>query len=176
MARGHEQFGATVAGRLQFTGQLHYLTINNEPLVTALLAAEKGAPQSVADLATLGFYDEAKWAPLIGTAVPPSIPGGTAAEQAANYAELLAAQVRVSFPTLTLAGKVKSGVIPVTGNASIATRVADFLTTSQATFDVGAEPVQAYLARTGAKAPDADVLAQVAGCSGSGSLPRTTRG
>jgi len=156
-----QQFGAAVAGRLQFTGQLYYLTINNEPLVTALLAAEKDTPQSAADLATLGFYDAAKWAPLIGTAIPPSIPGGTAAEQAANYADLLAAQVRVSFPTLTLAGKVRAGVIPVTGNATIASRVADFLTASQATFDIGAEPVQAYLARTGTAAPDADVLAQV---------------
>ena len=89
-------------------------------------------PQSAADLAALGYYDAAKWAPLIGTAIPPSIPGGTAAEQAANYAELLAAQVRVSFPTLTLAGKVPAGVIPVTGNADIASRVAGFLTANQA--------------------------------------------
>ena len=156
-----QQLGATVAGRLQFMGQLYFLTINNEPLVTALLAAEKDTPQSLADLATLGFYDAARWAPLIGTAVPPSIPGSTAAEQAANYADLLAAQFRASFSTLTLAGKVRAGVISVTGNATIASRVADFLTASQATFDIGAEPVQAYLARTGTAAPDGDVLAQV---------------
>lgn len=157
-----QQFGAAVAGQLRFAGQLYFLTVNNEPLVTALLAAEQGAPpQSAGDLATLGYYDAAKWAPLIGTAVPPSVPGGTNAEQAANYAELLAAQVRASFPTLTLAGKVKAGVIPVTGNDGIAGRVAGFLTASQAAFDIGAEPVQAYLARTGTTAPDADVLVQV---------------
>jgi len=157
-----KQFGAALTAQLQFTGQLYFLTINNEPLVAGLLAAEKGnPPKSAADLATLGYYDAAKWAPLIGTAVPPSITGGTAAEQAANYAELLAAQVRVSFPTLTLAGKVAADVIPVTGSAGIAGRVADFLTANQAAFDIGAEPVQAYLARTGAAAPAADVLAQV---------------
>jgi len=157
-----KQFGAALTTQLQFTGQLYFLTINNESLVAGLLAAEKGnPPKSAADLATLGYYDAAKWAPLIGAAIPPSIPGGTAAEQAANYAELLAAQVRVSFPTLTLADKVRAGVIPVAGNATIAGRVADFLTASQATFDIGAEPVQAYLARTGTAAPDADVLGQV---------------
>ena len=157
-----KQFGADLTTQLQFTGQLYFLVNDNEPLVTGLLAAEKGnPPKSMADLATLGYYEAAKWARLIGTAIPPSIPGSTAAEQAANYAELLAAQVRVSCRTLTLAGKVAADVIPVTGSTGIAGRVADFLTVNQDAFDVGAEPVQAYLARTGAAAPAADVLAQV---------------
>ena len=93
------------------------------PWSTALLAAEKGSRRSPPRTSPRsGYYDAAKWAPLIGTAIPPSIPGGTAAEQAANYAELLAAQVRVSFPTATLADQVKAGVIPVTGNAGTADR------------------------------------------------------
>jgi len=159
-----QQFGAALTAQLQFTGQLYFLTINNEPLVTALFAAEQDSPpQSAADLAVLGYHDAAKWAPLIGTAVPPSITGGTTAERAANYAELLAAQVRASFQTLTWAGKVAVGDIPVTGSAGLAGRVADFLTANQDAFDIGAEPVQAYLARTGAAAPADDVLAQV-GC------------
>jgi hypothetical protein len=157
-----KQFGADLTTQLQFMGQLYFLVNDNEPLVTGLLAAEKGnPPKSMADLATLGYFDAAKWARLIGTAIPPSIPGSTAAEQAANYAELLAAEVRVSFRTLTLAGKVAAGDIPVTGSTGIAGRVADFLTANQAAFDISAEPVQAYLARTGAAAPAADVLAQV---------------
>ena len=51
--------------------------------------------------------------------------------------------------------------MPVVGDGDIADRVADFLTANQGAFEIGVEPVQAYLARTGAAEPPADVLAQV---------------
>ncbi len=55
------------------SGQLYCLTLNNEPLVTALLAAETEPPlRSTADLAARGYYDAGRWAPLIGAAIPPS--------------------------------------------------------------------------------------------------------
>ena len=157
-----QQAGTSAAERLRLHGQLHCLTQNNEPLVTALLAAETEPPlQSTADLAARGYYDAAKWAPLIGAAFPPSVPGSTADEQAANYAELLAAQVRLSFPTGTIAGLIRSKTMPVTGDADTAELVASFLTEHQAAFEIGVEPVEAYLARTGAPAPPAEVIAQV---------------
>jgi hypothetical protein len=157
-----QQFGAPATERLRFMGQLYLLTLNNEPLVTSLLAAEARSPlQSTADLAARGYYDPAKWAPLIATAIPPSIPGATAQEQATNYARLLAAQVRLSFPTTTLASQILTGVIPVVGTSDTANLVADFLTQNQDTFEIGVEPVQAYLARTGAPAPPPSVVAQV---------------
>ena len=54
------QAGTSAAGRLRLIGQLYYLTHNNEPLVTALLAAETEPPlQSTADLAARGYYDAA---------------------------------------------------------------------------------------------------------------------
>ena len=55
------------------------------------------------DLAARGYYTPAKWAPLIGSSIPPGIPGADADEQAANYAQLLAAQVRIAFPTAVMA-------------------------------------------------------------------------
>jgi hypothetical protein len=156
------QAGTSATERLRVLGQLYCLTLNNEPVVSALLAAETEPPlRSTADLAARGYYDAARWAPLIGAAIPPSIPGATADEQAANYAELLAAQVRLSFPTGTIAGQIQAGIIPVAGSADTAELVADFLTENQGTFEIGAEPVEAYLARTGAPAPAAGVIAQV---------------
>jgi hypothetical protein len=156
------QAGTSATERLRVLGQLYCLTLNNEPVVSALLAAETEPPlRSTADLAARGYYDAARWAPLIGAAIPPSIPGATADEQAANYAELLAAQVRLSFPTGTIAGQIQAGIIPVAGSADTAELVADFLTENQGTFEIGVEPVEAYLARTGAPAPAAGVIAQV---------------
>ena len=94
------QAGTSATERLRLLGQLYCLTLYNEPLVTALLTAETAAARrSAADLAARGYYNAARWTPLIGAAIPPSVPGVTADEQAANYAELLAAQVRLSFPT-----------------------------------------------------------------------------
>ena len=65
------QAGTSAAEQLQLLGQLYCLTLNNEPLVTALLAAETEPPlRSTADLASRGYYDATSWAPLIGTAIP----------------------------------------------------------------------------------------------------------
>ena len=157
-----QAFGAATTAQLQLTGQLHYLTVNNQPLVSALMAAEADAPlTSAADLASRGYYAAGKWAPLIGSSVPPGIPGTDAGEQAANYAHLLAAQVRIAFPTAVLADQVATGVLPVAAAARTATGVADFLTAHQGQFEIGVEPVEAYLARTGAAAPADEVIGQV---------------
>ena len=62
-----KSLGAAPAKQLQLNGQLFYLTLNNAPVVTALLAAEKRTPlTSTLDLAARGYYDPAKWTPLIG--------------------------------------------------------------------------------------------------------------
>ena len=75
-------FGADVAKKLQLDGQLSYLTLDNGPLLTALHNAEQKAPlTSSLDLASRGYYDPAKWQPLIGTSIPIQIPGATAAAQ-----------------------------------------------------------------------------------------------
>jgi Putative peptidoglycan binding domain len=93
-------FGAPLTQQLQFAGQLHFLTLNNAPLLAALNRAESQNPlKAPLDLATRGYYDASKWSPLITGSVPPNMPGATPAAQAASYAEFLAAQVRVAFPT-----------------------------------------------------------------------------
>ena len=155
-------FGAAVAARLQLDGQLGYITINNAPLLTALHAAETASPlAAAADLATRGYYAAAKWQKLIGTSVPAQIPGATPAEQAGNYAGLLSAQVRIAFPTLVIADLVRQSKLPVQGDATVATGVAAFLTANQGKFEIGIEPVEAYVARAKITGTAPEVVTQI---------------
>jgi Neuraminidase-like domain/Putative peptidoglycan binding domain len=141
-------FGTATRQKLQLVGQLSYLTFDNAPLLTALNRAEAQSPlTSAIDLAARGYWDPAKWAPLVGLSVPAGVPGGTAQEKAANYSAFLAAQVKLSFPTATLAQQVKSGTIPLASTAAAAGEAADFLATHQADFAFGVEPVETYIAR-----------------------------
>ena len=157
-----QALGAGPASQLQLMGQLFYLTVNNQPLVAALTAAQAGNPlTSALDLASRGYYDPAAWAPLIGTSIPAGIPGADAGEQAANYAQLLAAQVRVAYPTAVLADQVSRGIMPIAATAEVADGVAGFLAASQGQFEIGVEPVEGFLARTGFDAPAPEVITQV---------------
>ncbi len=161
-AAASQAFGTAATTQLQLAGQLYYLTVNNEPLVSALLAAEASPPLgSTLDLASRGYYEPARWAPLIGASVPPQIPGADADEQAGNYAQLLAAQVRVTYPTAVAADQVRRSILPVPGDADAAESVAGFLTEQQASFEIGVEPVQAFLARTGLTRTPAEVITAV---------------
>jgi hypothetical protein len=140
-------FGAATQAKLQLLGQLSYLTLDNAPLLAALNAAEAQAPLAhPIDLAARGYFDPAKWVPLIGASIPVGVPGANAQAQAANYAAWLAAQVRLSFPTATLAAKVKSGAIPLGASASAA-EATTFLVAHQAYFAFGVETVDQYLTR-----------------------------
>ena len=56
---------------------------------------------------------------------------------------------------------VQAGTIPVTGSADTADRGGQLPDREPGEFEIGVEPVEAYLARTGATAPPADVVAQV---------------
>jgi Neuraminidase-like domain/FHA domain/Salmonella virulence plasmid 28.1kDa A protein len=156
-------FGTEAATQLQLTGQLCYLTINNQPLVTALTAAEaaNGPLGSTMDLVSRGYYEPTKWTPLIGTSIPPEIPGADAAEQTANYAALLAAQVRLSYPTAVVADQVTRNIVPVVGTADVADGVAEFLTAHQADFRIGGQPVEQYIASAGLTDVPATVVSQI---------------
>jgi hypothetical protein len=157
-----QAFGTPTAAKLQLAGKLYYLTLNNEPLVTALKVAEAKPPlTSTSDLASRGYYDPAKWAPLIGASIPPGIPGANADEQASNYAQLLAAQVRVAHPTAVLADQVRRGILPVPGTADDTESVASFLAEHQDDFVIGVEPIQAYITRQGLTQTPATVISGI---------------
>ena len=157
-----QAFGTAVTANLQLAGKLYYLTINNEPLVSALTTAEANPPlASTSDLASRGYYDAAKWAPLIGASIPPGIPGSDVDEQASNYAQLLAAQVRVAHPTAVLADQVRRGILPVPGSADDTENVADFLAGYQDDFVIGVEPIQAYITRKGLTQTPPEVISGI---------------
>jgi len=146
-----QAFGTQTGARLRLTGQLAYLTVNNGPLISALFQAAGALPITAAsDLVVHGYHKAESWLPLISqTAVPAQIPGSDAAEKAANYADLLAAQVRLSFPTAVMGQLVHDGTVPVLGGAGLQSAVGGFLTAAQGDFDIGGEPIVRYLARTG---------------------------
>jgi hypothetical protein len=147
-AAAKQAFGADTAARLQLDLQLAALTLNNMPLIWTLHEAEWDPPlATVLDLVHRGYHQSAKWATLLdGQPVPPGLPGATAAEQRSGYAELLAAQLRAGFPTAVVAELVRSGAAPL--RAATQHAVYDFLYTWQGEFDLGAEPVERFLART----------------------------
>ena len=141
-ANATKAFGAPLTARLQLDGQLQYMALNNAPLVQALHTGEPTLAAPL-DLVTLGYYDAAKWTPLIGNSVPPQIPG----QSAANYSQLLAAQVRLVYPTAVAADQVKRGIFKVSDSAAVAASVSTFLNQNYSTFTIGAEPVEAFIAR-----------------------------
>jgi len=154
-------FGQNVSNRLQVDGKLGFLTINNTPLTQALHTAVGG--NGVSDplqLAQLGYHSPSKWNALLTstTPIPKEIPGDTAEARRANYAEYLAAQVRLSYPTASVAQMVKSGELPLTGAAQGASdQVHAFLTQHQGKFEIGVQPVQQYIAQNRLQVADQTV-------------------
>ncbi|MFE9328205.1 neuraminidase-like domain-containing protein [Nocardia sp. NPDC052278] len=145
------EFGAERAARLRLDGQLATLTLNNAPLIAKLHAEREGEPlASPLDLARRGYFKPETWAPVVGDSVPAGVPGDSAESRRANYQALLAAQIRVSFPTQSVAEMVRAGDLALTDTAAIKEGVYGFLSEHQRSFVIGAQPIGQYLSRTGA--------------------------
>ena len=110
-----------------------------------------------------GFYKAEPWNELLtaDVPVPKEIPGDTPESKRGNYADYLAAQVRLSYPTAAVAHMVKSGELPLPGAARDASdQVHAFLTQHQGKFEIGVQPVQRYIAQNNLQVPD-DTVQQV---------------
>lgn len=139
------KFGETVERRLRLDGQLSYLTLNNAPLMRKLheLAGPNGLMTAL-DLVDKGFYRADKWKEVIGGGdIPPEVGGADDAEKRVNYNELMAAQVRLSFPTAVVAELIK-GIATPTTNLNHAHR---FLREHHGKFEIGIQPVEQYIMR-----------------------------
>ena len=147
-----EALGAPAITRLRTAGKLAFLTINNAPLMKALI--DTGGPL---ELVRAGFHRAAAWQQVLGNApVPKEIPGDTDTIRRARYAEYLATQLRVSFPTAAIAQMVQSGELPVRS----APAVAKFLIDQQGMFEIGAQPVAQFIA-TNKLSVDTTVVAEL---------------
>ena len=97
-------------------GKLNFVTLNNAALIRNLQTAigANGISDPV-QLAQNGFHRPSAWTRLLdnNVAVPKEIPGENDAARKANYAEYLAAQVRISYPTASVAEMVRSGDLTV---------------------------------------------------------------
>jgi hypothetical protein len=140
--------GETPARRLRLDGQLAYLTLNNAPLIGKLhTQAGGGGLSDAAQLARTGFHRPEKWRESLGAdPVPPEISGANDAEKRQRYAEFMAAQVRLSYPTAVVGRMVTTGETPA-GPPAVRTGVQSFLTTQEGTFEIGLHPVAQYVAR-----------------------------
>lgn len=140
-----QELGPEIADRLQVDGQLGFLTLNNAPLIERLHRDGRGPLATTRELVDRGLYQARKWEELVGDAIPAEIPGATVAEKRANYTELLASQVRLSFPTAVLAERVRSGELNV--GAEGRDGVAELLSKNDGKFEIGLQPIDQFLAR-----------------------------
>jgi hypothetical protein len=151
--------GRETADRLQLDGKLGFLTLNNAPLVRALRgAAREGGLGDTVELARSGYFRAEKWGELLGDGVPvpKEIPGASAEEKRRNYSEYLAAQVRLSYPTVAVAEMAGAGELAVERGAE----VRDFLNEHQGRFEIGLGPVGQYIARNRLEVP-AETVGQI---------------
>ncbi|MFD7916848.1 neuraminidase-like domain-containing protein [Streptomyces sp. NPDC059752] len=152
-----QTFGPVVADRLRLDGQLALLTLDNAPLISRLHDAARENPlTSPADLARRGYHQPEKWHQPVQGLVPPQIPGDDEQARARNYAELLAAQVRLSFPTAVVADQVGRGTVKLSDDPAVQADVHRFLAEHAGTFEIGMQPIDHFVASA-----DVDIEAPV---------------
>lgn len=133
--------------RLRLDGKLAMLTLNNAQVMRNLHAAHEARPlRDTADLVANGYHDARAWMSIVGEHAPEIVPGDDPETRAANYAELLAAQVRLAYPTAVLAKRITDGQVWVDADAERNAAVARFLTQHAGHFEIGMQPVANFVA------------------------------
>lgn len=158
-----EAFGETAHRRLRIDGQLGYLTLNNAPLIKKLHDANgRDGLADTVELVRNGYYRDRTWRELLGDGdIPEEVPGRDDAERRGRYAELLAAKIRLSYPTAVVAAMVNSGETVLT-DRGLTERVHRFLTEQQDSYEIGVQPVRQYLARNTDISVDPEVTNEIA--------------
>lgn len=125
---------------------------SNSTLLTKLMRSLSSASENElsdpVQLALLGYHRAESWKPLLTTEipVPKEIPGDTQEAKQTNYAEYLASQIRISYPTAAVAEMVDSQYVKV----DIPDQVALFLAEHQGKYEIGVQPIEQYLAKNSA--------------------------
>lgn len=137
------EFGAGRAEALRLDGQLTTFTLRDAGLLGRLHAAGKKIADP-SDLARQDYFLPETWQALL-TTVPSGLEGETEDARRAQAAEVLAAQVRLAYPTLSLARQIETGALKV----DAAPAVGRFLADNHAEFVLGAQPVAQFAQRAG---------------------------
>lgn len=134
--------GADVAARLQNSGKLALLTLNNAPLMQSI-SKIAGPALDPLQLVAAGYHRASQWGKVLDANVPiPSqIPGDTAERKRSNYAAYLAAQLRISYPTAAIAEMAGNGFLALASGP----KVSAFLTQYQGKFELGSQAVQQFV-------------------------------
>jgi hypothetical protein len=141
---------APIAQRLRVDGQLGFLTLNNAPLIQQLHQSIAGTTGITNPLSLIenGYYRTEKWQTLLtdAIAIPPEIPGTTPAEKRSNYAEVMSAQMRLSYPTAVVAQMVnETNNNNLVTNSALKEPVHNFLMAQHGNFEIGLQPIEQFV-------------------------------
>jgi hypothetical protein len=137
-------FGQDVSDKLQVNGKLGYLTLNYAPLINVLHGLIPGGITDPIQLAQKGYYDSENWKTLIDSnkiQIPTEIEGG----DETNYANYLAMQVRLSYPTASIADMIGKRNLVIHESNDVTDEVNRFLTSNLGKFEVGVQVIEQYL-------------------------------
>lgn len=117
-------------------------------LMRSLSSSSESALSDPVQLALLGYHRAESWKPLLTAEIPipNEIPGDTQEAKQTNYAEYLASQIRISYPTAAVAEMVDSQYVQV----DMSDQVALFLAEHQGKYEIGVQPIEQYLAKNSA--------------------------
>jgi hypothetical protein len=139
-------FGQAKSTQLQLDGKLGLMTINNGALVSKLRSTNQVQTDPI-ELVQKGFYKPERWNEVLTPDIPlPTFIEGTDNTiKTQKYATLMAAQLRVSYPTAILSQQISSSEITFTNDTQIKNGVSGFLNTNQGKFEIGKTPVSRYI-------------------------------
>ena len=134
--------GTDLAARLQNSGKLALLTLNNAPLMQSITKIA-GPALDPLKLVAAGYHRASQWSGVLtaNVPVPSQIPGDTADQKRSNYAAYLAAQLRISYPTAAIAEMAGNGFLTL----ATGPKVSAFLTQYQGKFELGSQSVQQFV-------------------------------
>ncbi|REL37867.1 hypothetical protein DYD21_08795 [Rhodohalobacter sp. SW132] len=140
------RFGQDLKGKLQLDGKLGVLTSNNVPLIK-MLRDEDIVTEDPVELVQNGLYTTSAWLTAMqdrDIPVPEDLPGETIEEKRRQYADAMAGQLKMSYPTAVLAQQVEREELSLI-DEGVRVGVANFLNTHQKDFTIGQKPFLQYI-------------------------------
>ncbi|MEP7107393.1 MAG: neuraminidase-like domain-containing protein [Ferruginibacter sp.] len=117
---------------LKLVGKLAFLTSDNAPLIKKLTGGL--ASTDPVDLVRNGFYKPEKWTSVLDESI--TVPQSIEGQDRGKYAEVMSAQLKISYPTAVVAEMVKAEELPLK-NPAVKDKVYQFFNATQGKFELG---------------------------------------